>query len=57
MQVRCAPMGGVYGLDFNAVFAFAAAAGVRGQAALVLTDVLTPVERLVVHSYRKDDET
>jgi hypothetical protein len=57
MQLRLGPQGGVYGLDFNAVLATAAFAGVRGRAAILLTDVLSPVERLVVHAYRKDDET
>jgi hypothetical protein len=51
-------MGGVYGLDFTAILAVAALAGIRGgTAGLLLTDILAPVERLAVHAYRKDDET
>lgn len=58
MQVRVAPMGGVIGLDFTAILAVASMAGIRGGAAgLLLTDVLSPVEGLAVHAYRKDDET
>lgn len=57
MQVRVAPMGGVVGLDFTAILAVAALAGIRGGAAgILLTEVLSPVEGLAVHAYRKDDD-
>lgn len=44
-QLRVAPMGGVIGLDFGAVLAFAAA---RGCAIPLLTDVLPAIEDAVV---------
>lgn len=57
MQVRVG-MSGVYALDYTAVLGFASLAGVRpGPAALLLSELLPTVERMVVRAYRKDDDT
>ncbi|WP_423752947.1 DUF7697 family protein [Caulobacter vibrioides] len=47
-QVRCAPMGGVVGLDFGAILALAQA---RGADTALIAEVLPGVEGFITYAW------